>query len=254
MTRNDLLYSIVLCEELEKGVSNSAYYGPCKEIIHVQDQDFEEFQGPEPWNGHIDTAPLLFIGPNPSISQTERYPDRNWGKNDIKGFFEDRFDGNWSWKFKCLQKDGSYPSQPVRFWVSVRARTAELFGKDKDQIIPGLDFALTEVVHCKSRNSIGVKAALEFCSNKFLYEVLSQSVARVVLLMGDEAAKGFRKVFHKELLGHEVKRMIGPIDIFGRKRYIVFLPHPNQKGKLKTLEKNLSPKLFKELKDWFCNE
>lgn len=32
------------------------------------------WQVPEPWNGHLATAPILFIGQNPSADHDEDYP------------------------------------------------------------------------------------------------------------------------------------------------------------------------------------
>lgn len=250
MRKSDLFSSIVKCEELEIGRFNANYAGPCKRIIGVQDQNQKEFQVPEPWNGHIDTAPILFMGPNPSIDEMEQYPDKDWEKNTVSDFFENRFEGKWTLGLKTLSKNGTYSDRSVRFWTSIRARTAEILGKSKDQVVPGIDFSITEVVHCKSKESVGVKEALEYCSSKFLRKVIAQSSAPVICLLGDEAEKGFRRVFQEELDSRPMKNMIGPIKISGNQRYLVFLPHPNQRGKTKTLEGNLSYESIKTLRKW----
>ncbi|MHB1286751.1 MAG: uracil-DNA glycosylase family protein [Leptospirales bacterium] len=249
MNDSSLLTSIVTCEELTKARLNTTYCGPCKKIIGVQDNQ-EEFQIPEPWNGHIDKAPLLFIGPNPSIDEKEQYPNKDWDMNAVRDYFENRFEGKWTRDLKILLRSGAYSNRPVRFWTSIRARTAELLGKSKDQVIPGTDFSVTEVVHCKSRESEGVKESLEYCSSKFLRKTIEQSAALVIFLLGDEPAKGFCRIYREKMPLNEMKNVIGPIEISGKKRYLVFLPHPNQIGKTKTLEGNLSQESFNELRKW----
>ena len=65
--------------------------------------------------------------------------------------------------------DGIYTTAPsgerlqkVAYWVAVRARARELI----PEAIPGRDYALTEVVHCKSEDEIGVFSASAECTSK----------------------------------------------------------------------------------------
>jgi len=53
---------------------------------------------------------------------------------------------------------------------------------------------LTEVVHCKSRNNVGVHAAKETCTSRWLRQVLNASGAAVVVGLGLAAASGVRNV------------------------------------------------------------
>ncbi|WP_232286003.1 hypothetical protein [Prescottella equi] len=124
--------------------------GPCSTIVAVQDDvSLEQHQVPEPWTGRLDLARIVFVGSNPSIDPLEDYP--GWGDDPeaIRAYFVERFDGG-----PGQIKDGRYsPSRDggwggaVRFWSSVRQRAFELL----PDAVPGLDYALTEVVHCKSR-------------------------------------------------------------------------------------------------------
>ena len=42
---------------------------PCYKVVKSQPiKSYENFQLPEPWGGHIDKAPILFLSSNPSIS------------------------------------------------------------------------------------------------------------------------------------------------------------------------------------------
>ena len=52
---------------------------------------------------------------------------------------------------------------------------------------PGEDFALSEVVHCKSKKEEGVASALSTCSGRYLNELLSCSGALVIVLVGKKA-------------------------------------------------------------------
>jgi hypothetical protein len=59
--------------------------------------------------------------------------------------------------------DGSRTSA-IRFWVEVRSRAAELI--PHRPLVPGIDYALTEAVRCKSHHEIGVAEAVATCSGQ----------------------------------------------------------------------------------------
>jgi hypothetical protein len=100
-------------------------------------------------------------------------------------------------------------------------------------ITPGLDFALTEVVHCKSRNEVGVKEAQEFCSKRYLDQILSVSAAKVLVVFGQSA---------KEAVVNQLSRSMRPLPDSGRnlfaqeQRMIVFLAHPAGFGRKKSVK------------------
>ena len=135
--REKLLLAITRCPDLEEGQTNGSH--PCATVVGVQ--AVANRKVPEPWSGHIEKAPILFVGSNPSIGDGDADPTSSWTEADTVSYFQRRFDRDAVWV---------PPSEfnKVKFWCSVRARAKELLGRDA---VAGEDFALTEVVHCKSR-------------------------------------------------------------------------------------------------------
>ena len=153
-----LLLSIARCPNIGKCLDPSLESHPCQEIVLSQDvAEIKDFQIPEAWSGQLGQAPLLFLSSNPSIGDDEVYPTGNWPDREIIDFFDNRFGGKWVQDGRrSLRKDDSY-GRATMFWSAVRQRALELFERD---IVPGLDYALTEVVRCKSLREIGVAAAV----------------------------------------------------------------------------------------------
>ena len=172
---------------------------------------------------------MLFLSSNPSISETELYPRWSWPEDKIRDYFEERF-GKWIRDgLYTLQQNGSY-SKPVPFWREVRARAAELY--ERENVKPGLDYALTEIVHCKSRNNEGVASAVDECANLYLDRVLSSSAAKVIVTLGAIAAR----IMAEKYLIASGSPVHGPINVGGRDRFVVFLAQPgsNQARKFAT--------------------
>ncbi|MGJ0493228.1 hypothetical protein [Methylobacter sp.] len=69
-----LLLEIARCPNVQKCYNESTKYHPCSSIVLTQNVALDAFHLPEPWNGEIDTAPILFISSNPSININEIYP------------------------------------------------------------------------------------------------------------------------------------------------------------------------------------
>jgi hypothetical protein len=67
--------------------------------------------------------------------------------------------------------DGT-PGKYVAFWGSCKSRASELLGREAQ---PGIDHALTEVVHCGSQHEIGVVAAASECVPRYLDRVMRNS-------------------------------------------------------------------------------
>jgi uracil-DNA glycosylase len=126
----------------------------------------------------------------------------------------------------------------VRFWASARARAGELLEKRESSIQPGIDFALTEVVHCKSLSERGVQEAQKFCSALYLRKILDISVAKVLVVYGVIAREEVCGCLH---LWDEViseRKLLGPVTIAEIPRMLIFLPHPSSWMR-KTLKANL---------------
>jgi hypothetical protein len=102
------------------------------------------------------------------------------------------------------------------------------------EVTPGVDFALTEVVHCKSLKERGVPEALDFCSERYLERVIAIAAANVLIVYGKHAADAIRGRFGSVMLPLEHDLSI--MSVRGIPRMLVFLPHPNRPGPMKTLE------------------
>ncbi|MDA1280176.1 MAG: hypothetical protein O3B95_09110 [Chloroflexi bacterium] len=184
-------------------------------------------QVPEPWNGNIETAPILYVSSNPSISEDEVYPTGHWDDISMAEYFSKRFNTRWVIDgSRSLEKDGTY-SKPVKFWSTVRNGTTEFIERPA---VPGEDYALTEVVHCKSKTDDVAASAVDHCANRYLDRVLGISPARIIGVMGAKAGSVFADLL-------EVERRVGGIhtaSLGNTTRSIVFLggpgadPHPKK--------------------------
>jgi hypothetical protein len=214
---NDLLVEITRCMNFNSNEGN-----PCTKIVQVQTED--DYQVPEPWSGDLENAPILFLSSNPSISSKEKYPRHSWPDDRIIDFFVHRFGGgieNWTKNGRyILYKDGTYSNIWVRYWGGVRRRAIELLGSD---VRPGIDYVMSEVVHCKSHDEIGVRDTVQECSRRYLQRIVEQSCARVIVCLGGFASDAACQIFNIPK-GINISE---PIEIGNRLRYFAFLPHPN---------------------------
>lgn len=221
---------------------------PCHQIIDYQQREFNamsraDFQLPEPWRGDLQKAPLLFISSNPSIGDTDAgaHPRWHWDDQRIAAYFTDSFDdqvvdGAYTRSDRPDARRGQY----VTFWGGILARARELFGPE---VRPGRDYALTEVVHCKSRQEIGVNGpsgALAPCARRYLRRVVAASGARVIVALGSAArlaiSRGLRRSEDAAPTLPPWGSVHGPVSIGGRKRLIAFLPHPNARQRRSFVE------------------
>jgi hypothetical protein len=223
-----LLMEIARCPIVQHCIRNPDTNHPCAQIVRSQNAvTFDDHQVPEPWTGHLASAPILFFGSNPSISILEQYP--RWSSPDdlIEDFFDNRFGGGQKEWIKdgrfSLGQDGTHSKEWVRFWAAVRQRAAELLVKPASDVRPGIDYAMSEVVHCKSRKEIGVRDAFDTCVNRYLRRVVEESGAKVIVGLGNYAAAAITHTFNIPN-GADV---FGPVDAGGSERTFAFLPHPN---------------------------
>lgn len=230
-TALDLLLEIARCPNIQACLAEGVDSHPCAPIVRSQGktrQTLANFQAPEPWSGDLHRAPILFLGSNPSIGYQEEYPLYGWSDENIADFFVHRFGGGPRQWVKdglyVLCKDGNHSTKWVRYWAATRKRAAELLGRNS--VEPGVDYVISEVVHCKSRHEHGVKTALEQCGDKYLERLLEASGAKVIACLGRLPAYALRK---KWGIPREV-RFHGPIQIGERERFLVFLRHPNARG------------------------
>ena len=158
----ELLHEITRCPLIQVWFTSPQSPNPCAKVIAFQHlihpESLDQHQVPEPWSGNIQQAPILFLSSNPSIDGKEEYPLWSCPDQRIDDFFVNRFGGGRKqWiedGIRSLRRDGSRVR--VHYWIEVRQRARELLERD---VLPGSDYALTEVVHCKSLNEAGVLEA-----------------------------------------------------------------------------------------------
>jgi hypothetical protein len=222
-----LLLEIANCKVARHVLETGDQHCACSKIVAAQGaRDWNGFQVPEPWSGHLREAPILFFSSNPSISIREAYP-KGVGdpKVSLQSFFDSRFDGYWIKQGKqALGADLKTYGPIVRYWSSIQNRAEELLGR---KATPGIDYVLSEIVHCKSEREEGVKKALLTCANRYMMKLLSCSSAVVLVLVGDKVLN------HWNSLGLEGLPHVRPEggtalqEIAGRKRVVVYLPAPS---------------------------
>lgn len=153
----------------------------------------------------------------------------DWPDEAIVDYFARRFqvsDGRPPWiagGTRPRLPDRSY-GRAVQFWSSVKARAAELL--DGREPVPGIDYALTEAVHCKSTGEKGVPEALGTCVERYLGRVVAASGARLIVCLGRYARATVNRVLGVDLGDGPWERIAGPEEIGDRIRYITWLPGP----------------------------
>ncbi len=239
----DLLREITHCPNVQRWYASPQSSNPCSKIISIQgSKSLSNHLVPEPWSGDLENAPILFLSSNPSIDELVVAPLWSWRDEWIEDFYLKRFGGGrkqWIQEgIRRLMPDGS--RKPVRFWVEVRQRAIELLGED---VRPGIDYALTEVVHCQSRGEEGVREALNECARRYLRRVVELSGARVIVALG----KTIKETVKREFGIPEGEMVFGPMPIGKYQRYVVFLPHPNAHS-YRSFEKCIDGKKLHELR------
>ena len=222
-----LLVRITRCPIAERCLDGE--HLPCSAIVGSQHATPDGFQVPEPWSGDITRAAVLFVSSNPSIDSAEAYPTRNWDDERRADFFAGRFDRRavpWvDHRMRPLlaTMPPAHRDKGTRFWFAARTRATELLERPA---VAGTDFALTEVVHCKSPAEFGVAEAYATCVQAWLRPVLRAAAAPVIVLFGTHAKRAFRELFDIR----PGSPMAGPCDIEGDSRIVLQLPHPNARA------------------------
>jgi uracil-DNA glycosylase len=238
---NKLLREIARCPNVSQCFERNGSYNPCGAIVRSQgSKKLALHQLPEPWSGRLEDAPIPFLSSNPSMEQkgeeTEEYPPRSWENADIESYFTNRFGGGRkTWitdGIHFLRLDGSY-SRYVPFWAFVRQRAKELLQRE---VKPGVDYALSEVVHCKSQKERGVNVALQECTKRYLTRVIAASGAKVIVVLGSIAQNAVANCVGVFASGP----IQGPLKIGNRERLITFIPHSNARTE-RSFAKCLSP-------------
>jgi hypothetical protein len=90
-------------------------------------------------------------------------------------------------------------SKRVKTWFALRKRASIILGKPVEQTRASQDYVMTEVVHCKSRNEVGVPQALSACVSKWFAPMLAVSSARLIIVSGQPAGMAVKRALNEIL-------------------------------------------------------
>lgn len=181
------------------------------------------WQVPEPWNGRLKSAPLLFLGQNPGANHLEEYPDPTWLSDTTRvlKFFDNRFgtgrddapilEGT---KVRLRDQHGYANSTP--FLSEVLTIASRIYAR---KARPGVDYGITEAVRCKATNAVGIERAMETCAPRHLKTTLELSGAKVVVCLGGAAKRAFT-------LATDASESLAGKPFSWEARLVVFIEHP----------------------------
>lgn len=208
---------------------------------------------PEPWVGDIERAQLLFLSSNPygrrcydatpapppygriaefngarveehpSLERAFEAPKAEWSDAQLldkaatlfKVWAEPKGTRLYLDEEKTLDKESPY-------WSAARCFAESVL----HQPVPGSDYALMEIVRCKSPEEEGVEEAAKECVPRYLDRTLELSPAPVVVVMGRSARQVVRRLTGFADYGP----VSPPLPLGGQKRTLVFLAHPSSRG------------------------
>ena len=146
-------------------------------------------------------------------------------------------------------KDGSYKN--VKYLSNIKGRVKEIFDLINKEFIPGTDYCLTEIVHCKSNDEIGVGKAVVACE-KYLKEIIKLSPASLLIIVGKTAKISFCKQYKLEKYLN--KNVSDPENIEGKERLMYFIPAPDAWGVKKKMEYYLEENEINIIRNWIFNK
>lgn len=240
MERNELLLAITRCPELGKARNDAGH--PCNRVVCSQKPD--DYHVPEPWQGHIETAPILFISLNPGYGANQVFPTPSWSDADTKDFFIRRFSDDAKWTsrsngkgIRLLVKDGNgnegYYERADMFCGWIRERAKELLLR---QPVPSKDYVMTSAVHCKSSTWDGGDHTVRHCTKLWLQSIMELSAAKVVVTISDPTWNACADAW-----GLQRGRIVQfDVPIAGRQRAVLKLPH-RRSGRPSMIKNLLNP-------------
>jgi hypothetical protein len=279
-----LATSICSCPEVDAALGNKSH--PCNRVVSVQDEmvatDVQMRQRPEPWIGNIETARVLFLSSNPGLSddpkiaEREDFPTYKVSDEVAGNFFVNRFNQENTpvhatfnhptepnFLVRCV--DGNYRSgmkqqkRPQATWQGIHDHAMAILG---DKCDPNQDYALTEIVHCKSKMAAGVEEASSHCVDKWLLPIFELSQAKIVFVMGSKVRDFFaipllefsqnfgsdkNKVYRSLSQRDRALRDIQISDFGGTKRLYVYCFHPTHAISPNTIEAMFGAQML----NWF---
>ena len=248
-TERKLAVAIARCENLSIALRDDSH--PCHKVVSFQ-ADTPSRHIPEAWFGNIVDSQVLLISSNPSIDlnenvEGENYPRASWGDDEISEWITRRVDQSWNevpvtfqrrpfkdFLWRCI--DGEYRgagkgTQPQPTWNNAHRLVIELLGEGAN---PAKNYALTEVVHCKSQNAVGVPEASSICSENWLGKIMDLAKdAKIVVLLVSHVRPWAKKQFRDSVPNNFGERVgDGGLEVATRdsfvlnRRVYIYLPHP----------------------------
>lgn len=196
-----LLINISRCNEVKNAITNNNH--PCHKIVNSQDK-LKSFQNPEPWNGDISKADVLFLSSNPSYNPDENYPNDSWEDEKIYNYHKNRFSDEHYQKNK----------NKVLFWRKTRKSASWLLNISLEDETLEEHICMTEIVHCKSQKENGVPEACNMCIEKWLGKILKEFKGQYIVIFGEKAKKYFERFVADN------KNII--------EKKVIFVPHPSR--------------------------
>jgi hypothetical protein len=204
------------CHEVSKALKDESH--PCHDVVKWQASQWKspilqiensKMHRPEAWTGDIIHAPILFLSSNPSFDQDENYPNwetREWPLEKVEDFSINRFtskiergygasDGLSTHELdRTISKNGELLDK-VTYWNWARNMVAYINGKKTSEISAHSDYAMTEIVHCKSKSEEGVRKARLKCKDRFLERILELSSAQLIIISGKHACEDIKAIY-----------------------------------------------------------
>lgn len=237
MDSKELMMNILRC-----GLSCADEKSPCHSIWEAQGcREVRDFHLPEPWNGDVENASALVVSINPRITPGELFPRFGcdfWldkaGKldpNRADDFFRNRFEGYFVTHekgtcFKVRHEDGSMRNPGGHYWTQVHHAVQVLL--NRLEIVPGRDYALTEVVHCKTLRENAAAECCNYCAGKWFEQILCLAKkAKAILVLGNLA-----RIYVSKKVGINAPQSYRryQVSIGGTDRICVFADHPASFG------------------------
>ena len=211
-----LALDIGTCREVSKALKDESH--PCHDVVNWQANQWKspilqiensKMHRPEAWTGDIIHAPILFLSSNPSFNQDENYPNwetGEWPIEKVEDFSINRFtskiergygasDGISAHNLdRTIGKNGELLGK-VTYWNWARNMVAYINGRKISEISAHSDYAMTEIVHCKSKSEEGVRKARLKCKDKFLERILALSNAQLIIISGKHACEDIKTIY-----------------------------------------------------------
>ncbi len=228
-SKKRLALEIARCAVVEAVLRADPAAAACRAVVEYQRCEPALRWVPEPWSGHLAEAAILLVSSNPGSgkpndSHSLDQITASSSDDEILHSFDDAFDdGPWPGVADGVylrDRDG-IRGKYVRYWGWAMSIAEELLQRPPR---PGLDYALTELVHCSSRDEVGVWDAVTDCVPRYFERVMATAPAPVVLVVG-AVAREMVRVTYPELNPVDGRVVTGVLG--GRNRLIAYGPHPS---------------------------